>query len=141
MRAAYGDAEAERIMIEGGPHVMIFPNLFVAEIQVFNIQPVSAGECIQFSTAVQLRGAEEMNPRMISQSIGSVGPAGMLLADDTEMYERNQRGVAARTPEWLDVSRGTVRESVDENGFTVGGANDEVAMRGFWSHYQQLMEA
>ena len=83
-------------MIEGGPHVMIFPNLFIAEIQVFNIQPVAVGECVQYSTAVQLAGARELNRRMISQSIGSVGPAGMLLADDTEMYERNQRGVEAR---------------------------------------------
>jgi len=32
MRKRYGE-EAERIMIEGGPHVMIFPNLFIAEIQ------------------------------------------------------------------------------------------------------------
>ncbi len=140
MHRAYGD-EAERIMIEGGPHVMIFPNLFVAEIQVFNIQPVAVGECIQYSTAVQLKGAKELNRRMISQSIGSVGPAGMLLADDTEMYERNQRGVAARNPEWLDVSRGLVRETVDDDGFTVGAATDEVGMRGFWAHYQALMEA
>ena len=55
----------------------------------------SAGKCVQHSTAVQLAGAPELNRRMISQSIGSVGPAGMLLADDTEMYERNQRGVAS----------------------------------------------
>ena len=48
---------AERIMIEGAPHVMIFPNLFIAEIQVFNIQPVAVGECVQYSTAVQLKGA------------------------------------------------------------------------------------
>ena len=33
---AYGDA-AEQIMIEGSPHVMIFPNLFIAEIQIFVI--------------------------------------------------------------------------------------------------------
>jgi phenylpropionate dioxygenase-like ring-hydroxylating dioxygenase large terminal subunit len=140
MRERYGD-EAEQIMIEGAPHVMIFPNLFVAEIQVFNLQPVSAGESIQYSTAVQLAGADELNPRMISQSIGSVGPAGMLLADDTEMYERNQRGVALRQPEWLDVSRGVDRETIDDNGFVVGAATDEVGIRGFWAHYKTMMEA
>jgi phenylpropionate dioxygenase-like ring-hydroxylating dioxygenase large terminal subunit len=140
MRRSYGP-DAERRMIEGGPHVMIFPNLFVAEIQVFNIQPIAVDACIQYSTAVQLAGAEELNARMISQSIGSVGPAGMLLADDTEMYERNQRGLGARTPEWLDVSRGRMRESVDDDGFTIGGATDEVAMRGFWAHYRSLMES
>ncbi|MEH3034772.1 MAG: ring-hydroxylating oxygenase subunit alpha, partial [Aeromicrobium erythreum] len=117
------------------------PNLFIAEIQVFNIQPNAVGECVQYATAVQLEGAPELNRRMVSQSIGSVGPAGMLLADDTEMYERNQRGVEMLDPEWLDVRRGLVREGVDENGFTIGAATDETGMRGFWKHYTSLMEA
>lgn len=140
MRARHG-ADAEQILIEGAPHVMIFPNLFIAEIQVFNIQPVAVGECVQYATAVQLVGAPELNRRMVSQCLGSVGPAGMLLADDTEMYERNQQGLAALQPEWLDVRRGLNRERVDEAGFTIGGPTDETGMRGFWSHYKSLMEA
>lgn len=140
MRQRYG-ADAERLLVEGPPHVMIFPNLFIAEIQVFNIQPVAVNECVQYSTPVQLKGAHELNKRMVSQSVGSVGPAGMLLADDTEMYERNQRGVEALSPEWLDVSRGLHRERTDENGFTIGTATDETGMRGFWAHYKTLMEA
>jgi phenylpropionate dioxygenase-like ring-hydroxylating dioxygenase large terminal subunit len=140
MREAHG-AAAEQILVEGAPHVMIFPNLFIAEIQVFVIQPVSVGECVQHSTAVQLAGAPELNKRMISQSVGSVGPAGMLLADDTEMYERNQRGVAQLRPEWLDLRRGLQRERTDERGLKIGSATDETAMRGFWSHYRSLMEA
>ena len=65
----------------------------------------------------------------------------MLLADDTEMYERNQAGVAARAPEWLDISRAVDRESVDEDGRPVGTATDEVGMRGFWAHDRALMQA
>lgn len=139
MREAYGEA-AEQILIEGGPHVMIFPNLFIAEIQVFVIQPVSPAECVQHCTAVQLKGAPEMNRRLVSQAIGSIGPAGMLLADDTEMYERNQRGVELLQPEWLDIRRGLDRERTDERGLTIGYANDETGMRGFWAHYKSLME-
>lgn len=139
MRALHG-RDAESILVEGAPHVMVFPNLFIAEIQVFNIQPVAVDECVQYSTAVQLVGAPELNKRMVSQSIGSVGPAGMLLADDTEMYERNQRGVETLNPEWLDVRRGLHREQIDANGFTIGTATDEVGMRGFWKHYKSLME-
>jgi fatty-acyl-CoA synthase len=96
---------------------------------------------VQHSTAVQLAGAPELNRRMVSQSVGSVGPAGMLLADDTEMYERNQRGVAMLRPEWLDLRRGLHRERTDERGLKVGTATDETAMRGFWAHYRSLMEA
>ncbi|MGE0217941.1 aromatic ring-hydroxylating oxygenase subunit alpha [Mycolicibacterium sp.] len=139
MRATYGD-DAERILIEGAPHVMIFPNLFIAEIQVFNIQPVAVDECVQYATAVQLAGAPELNRRMVSQCIGSVGPAGMLLADDTEMYERNQQGLQARAPEWLDIRRGLNRETTDERGHPVGTATDETGMRAFWSQYKKLME-
>ena len=139
MREKYGE-DAEQILIEGAPHVMIFPNLFIAEIQVFNIQPVGVDECVQYATAVQLAGAPELNRRMVSQCIGSVGPAGMLLADDTEMYERNQQGIAALSPEWLDVRRGLNRETHDEDGFTIGTNTDETGMRGFWKHYRSLME-
>ena len=139
MRARYGE-DAERIMIEGAPHVMIFPNLFIAEIQVFNIQPVAVNECVQYATAVQLAGAPELNRRMVSQCIGSVGPAGMLLADDTEMYERNQHGLEALSPEWLDIRRGLNREKVDERGHPVGGPTDETGMRAFWAQYKNLME-
>jgi phenylpropionate dioxygenase-like ring-hydroxylating dioxygenase large terminal subunit len=139
MRAKHGDA-TDSILIEGAPHVMIFPNLFIAEIQVFNIQPVSVSECVQYSTAVQFAGAHELNRRVVSQCVGSVGPAGMLLADDTEMYERNQRGLQALVPEWLDVRRGLNREQIDADGFTIGTATDETAIRGFWTHYKTLME-
>jgi fatty-acyl-CoA synthase len=138
MRATHGSA-AEEILIEGAPHVMIFPNLFIAEIQLFAIQPLAADLTVQHVTAVQFKGAPEMNKRMLQQSIGSVGPAGMLLADDTEMYERNQAGVAELRPEWLDIRRGVHREEVDDRGLTIGGATDETAMRGFWAHYRQLM--
>jgi phenylpropionate dioxygenase-like ring-hydroxylating dioxygenase large terminal subunit len=140
IRAKHG-TDAEQILVEGAPHVMIFPNLFIAEIQVFNIQPVSVGECVQYATAVQLAGAPELNRRMVSQCIGSVGPAGMLLADDTEMYERNQQGLEQLSPEWLDVRRGLNRETYDEKGHPLGSATDETGMRGFWSHYKTLMES
>ena len=51
----------------------------------------------------------------------------MLLADDTEMYERNQRGLGSLGPEWLDLRRGLNRERIDEHGFTIGSATDETA--------------
>lgn len=138
MRDVHGE-RAEEILVEGSPHVMVFPNLFIAEISIFVIQPFAVDETVQHVTAVQLKGAPDMNRRLLQQSVGSVGPAGLLLADDTEMYERNQRGLAERRPEWLDLRRGVHREGVDERGFTIGKATDETAMRGFWSHYRTMM--
>lgn len=140
MESAYGADEARRIMIDGTPHTMIFPNLFIAEIQLFVIQPISVDETIQHVTALQFKGAPDLNRRMRQQTMGSVGPAGFLLADDTEMYERNQRGLATRKPEWLFLERGTHRERRDEDGFLVAHATDDLPSRGIWRHYRSLME-
>jgi fatty-acyl-CoA synthase len=140
MREVHG-AAADSILVDGSPHVMVFPNLFIAEIQLFVIQPLAVDDTVQHVTAVQLKGAPDMNRRMLSQTIGSVGPAGLLLADDSDMYERNQRGVRARLPEWLQLRRGLHRERLDENGHLVGDASDEVPQRAIWRHYKRLMEA
>ncbi len=138
MEEAYGADQAREILIDGSPHVMVFPNLFIAEIQLFVLQPLTVDQTIQHVTAVQLKGGREMNRRLLQQTIGSVGPAGLLLADDSEMYERNQRGVGAREPEWLVLKRGLHRER-SENGYTVGDATDEVSQRGIWHHYREVM--
>lgn len=139
MRAAYGEA-AEQIMIEGSPHVMIFPNLFIAEIQIFVLQPTAVDETVQHVTAIGFAGAPDLSRRMLQQTLGSVGPAGFLLADDSEMYERNQRGVQVRRPEWLVLKRGLHRERVDDGGHLIGDATDEVPMRAIWAHYRRMME-
>jgi fatty-acyl-CoA synthase len=141
MNTTYGEAKARELMVDGSPHVMLFPNLFIAEIQLFVLQPMAVDRTIQHVTAVQFKGGADLNRRMLQQTIGSVGPAGFLLADDSEMYERNQRGVQVRKPEWLQLKRGTFRERLDENGHTVGDATDELPQRAMWRHYKSLMEA
>lgn len=140
MKAAYGDDRARQIMIDGSPHTMIFPNLFIAEIQLFVLQPMAVDETIQHVTAVQFKGAPDINRRLRQQTMGSVGPAGLLLADDTEMYERNHRGALIHDPEWLVLSRGLHRERRDENGFRIAHSTDEVPQRGIWRHYLSLMQ-
>jgi fatty-acyl-CoA synthase len=82
-----------------------------------------------------------MNRRLRQQTMGSVGPAGLLLADDSEMYERCHRGVLTRNPEWIFLARGERREGTDADGFKIGHVTDEVPSRGIWRHYRSLMEA
>jgi phenylpropionate dioxygenase-like ring-hydroxylating dioxygenase large terminal subunit len=138
MRAAHGE-EADNLMIEGAPHVMIFPNFFIGEIHLTMFQPVNANLTIQHSTSLEFVGGEELNPRALHQSTASLGPAGLLLADDGEMHERTQRGLHANRPEWVDLSRGLHREEIDADGFVAGLVSDETSSRGFWKHYRQLM--
>jgi phenylpropionate dioxygenase-like ring-hydroxylating dioxygenase large terminal subunit len=138
MRAAYGEA-ADTVIGDGPPHVMIFPNLFIAEIQVFVIQPLAVDRTVQHVTALQLAGSEELNRRLFHNTLGSVGPAGLLLADDAEMYERNQRGVQVLHPEWLVLRRGLNREHTDADGHRAGHVTDEVTQRAIWRHYREVM--
>ena len=140
MNDAYGATRAREIMIDGTPHAMIFPNLFIAEIQIFVIQPVSARESIQHSTAIQFKGAPDITRRLRQQTMGSVGPAGFLLADDTEMYERNQRGLDIRAPEYLYLERGAHRERRDEDGYLIGHSTDDLPSRAIWAHYRKMMD-
>src|SRR5882757_1058999 len=137
MNAAYGEKQAREIMIDGTPHAMIFPNLFIAEIQMFVIQPLAFDRTVQHVTPLQFAGAPDLNRRLLHQVSGSVGPAGLLLADDSEMYERNQRGAHGLEPEWLTLRRGLHRERIDEDGHLAGAATDETPQRGIWRHIRQ----
>ncbi|MBN24902.1 MAG: ring-hydroxylating oxygenase subunit alpha [Alteromonadaceae bacterium] len=141
MQEKHGVQKAREIMIDGTPHVMIFPNLFIAEIQIFVIQPLSVNESIQHVTAVQFKGSPDINRRLRQQTMGSVGPAGFLLADDSEMYERNQLGLQVQSPEFTYNGRGDHRERLDEDGFLVGDSTDDLPSRGIWKHYRKMMEA
>lgn len=141
METAYGKDKAREIMIDGTPHIMIFPNLFIAEIQLFVLQPLSVDHTVQHVTAIQFKGAPDINRRLRQQTMGSVGPAGFLLADDAAMYERTQLGVQASNPEWLYLGRGRHRERLDENGYRISDNTDETPSRGIWRHYKSLMEA
>ncbi|MBL0943735.1 MAG: aromatic ring-hydroxylating dioxygenase subunit alpha [Hydrogenophaga sp.] len=141
MNARYGEQKAHEIMVDGVRHVMIFPNLFIAEIQLFVLQPLSVSETVQHVTALQFKGAPDLNRRMRQQTMGSVGPAGFLLADDAEMYERTQAGVAQRNPEWLYLGRGSHRERVEDDGCVIGNVTDDMPSRHLWKHYKSLMEA
>jgi phenylpropionate dioxygenase-like ring-hydroxylating dioxygenase large terminal subunit len=140
MKHAHGETKAREVMVDGTPHVMIFPNLFIAEIQIFVLQPRAVDDTIQHVTALQFKGAKELNRRLRQQTMGSVGPAGFLLADDSEMYERTHRGVQSLDPEWLFLGRGRHRERLDDEGYMIAHTTDEVPSRGIWQHYRSQME-
>jgi phenylpropionate dioxygenase-like ring-hydroxylating dioxygenase large terminal subunit len=141
MRKAYGEERARQILVDGTPHAMIFPNLFIAEIQLFVLQPIAVDETVQHVTALQFKGAEDLNRRMRQQTMGSVGPAGLLLADDSEVYERTHQGLGASGPEYTFIGRGAERERLDEAGYRIGDITDDLPSRGIWRHYRSLMES
>ncbi|MEQ1890045.1 MAG: Rieske 2Fe-2S domain-containing protein [Alphaproteobacteria bacterium] len=140
MEQAYGKEQARKSMMDGPPHAIIFPNLFLGEMNISFMVPIAANEVLQYYTPMLLKGAPEVNVRALRQGEGAMGPGSFLLPDDATMSERNQLGLAAQSPEWLDLRRGLEREYVDENtGLLSSGISDEVTNRAFWSHYLQVM--
>jgi nitrite reductase/ring-hydroxylating ferredoxin subunit len=122
---------------EGPPHGFIFPNLFIAEQNIFVIQPITVGEISHRQTPVSWVGVPgEVNRRQLRRFEGGFGPAGMVEPDDCAVWERLQQGLEAGEPEWAILQRGLQRDASGE-----GRTLDEIAMRGFWRHYRSLMTA
>ncbi|MBA3055423.1 MAG: Rieske 2Fe-2S domain-containing protein [Sphingomonadales bacterium] len=141
MQDAYGEEDARRRLIGGPPHSMLFPNLSLAEMNIMVIEPVSPTASIQYTCPVFLEGADELNARTLRRCEGALGPAGFLIADDAEIGELTQMGVANLEPEWINLSRGMDTEEVLPNGVKRAGLMDETSQRGFWRHYREVMSA
>jgi phenylpropionate dioxygenase-like ring-hydroxylating dioxygenase large terminal subunit len=141
MEEHLGEEETHRRLVEGPSHTFIWPNLFLAEMQVMFVEPLSVTRSIQYTSPVSLVGADEMNARIIRQSEGAMGPAGFLIADDAEMGERNQIGLTAQEPEWVLFSRGFSGEREEPRGTTSYDRTSETSQRGMWRHYRELMSA
>ncbi|MSP42777.1 MAG: aromatic ring-hydroxylating dioxygenase subunit alpha [Alphaproteobacteria bacterium] len=140
MEQTYGRELARKRMIDGPPHAIIFPNLFLAELNISFVAPVSANQVVQYYTPMLLKGAPEINARALRQTEGAMGPGSFLLPDDACLSERNQLGLAAQSPEWLDLRRGMEREYVDpENGLLSSNVSDETTNRAFWKQYLHVM--
>ncbi|WP_226369820.1 aromatic ring-hydroxylating oxygenase subunit alpha [Pseudonocardia oceani] len=135
----HGREHADELLVDGPPHTMIFPNLFIAELFILVIEPLAAGGTIQHQAPIRWKGADQLNRRAFQLTGGSIGPAGMVIADDSAMYERNFRGMAAQRPEWLLRSRGLHREQTLPDGVEVSHATDDTSHRAFWRNYLRLM--
>ena len=140
MRKAYGPDKAQQILVDGPPHAVIFPNLFLGEMNIVIFQPTATGECVQWHTPLLLEGVpDKFNERIIRQSEGALGPSAFLLADDQVISERQQMALQGHAG-WMDLSRGLNRE-VEKDGVITSHISDETTNRGFWQHYLKVMEA
>ncbi|MCW2996862.1 MAG: acyl-CoA ligase [Solirubrobacterales bacterium] len=139
MESTHGPDLAQRLLIDGPPHTMIWPNLFIAEIFVIIVEPLAVNASIQHQAPFTFVGAPDLNRMILRQFNGLAGPAGFLISDDADMYERNQRGLEAQAPEWLELSRGLHREETEPGGMRSSNITDETTQRAIWSRYRELL--
>ncbi len=141
LEAARGEQRAHELLVEGPPHVMICPNLFIAELFVMVLDPISPTSHVQLETPLLWKGGRELNERNLVRTGASIGPAGMVLADDCAMIERNQRGLESGQPEWMLRKRGVHRTRTLPDGTRTAKLSDDTGLIGFWSYYRSLMTA
>jgi phenylpropionate dioxygenase-like ring-hydroxylating dioxygenase large terminal subunit len=142
MEAALGPDKAHRSFVVGPPHTLVFPNLFLAEMNVMFVEPIGPAETIAYTSPVMLdgEGTDAINRKTIRRAEGAMGPAGFLIADDGEIGARNQLGMAARHPEWVTLSRGLETDRRDEHGTRNDDKSAETPQRGFWHHWSRVVE-
>jgi phenylpropionate dioxygenase-like ring-hydroxylating dioxygenase large terminal subunit len=139
MEAAIGAERTHHHLVVGPPHTLIFPNLFLAEMNIMVVEPLAPGETIAYTTPALLEGAPEMNGRIIRRCEGAMGPSGFLIADDGEIGARNFRGLAADHPEWVTLSRGLEDDITDDSGIKNYDKSAETPQRGFWRQWASAM--
>ncbi|MCW2530167.1 MAG: putative dioxygenase hydroxylase component alpha subunit [Pseudonocardiales bacterium] len=140
MEEAYGVDDAHDALVVGPPHTLIFPNLFIAEMNIMTVEPLSSGETVAYTAPVLFPDAPEMNSKTLRRTEGAMGPAGFLIADDGEIGARNQLGLHALEPEWVVLRRGIDTDEVDETGVINHDKSAETPQRGWWKHWASVLE-
>jgi nitrite reductase/ring-hydroxylating ferredoxin subunit len=144
-----GVERGRRVLWDGPPHALVFPNLFLGEMNVAIIEPVARDEMVHWHTAVQLEGVDPaFNQRLRRQSEAAMGPAAFIVPDDAVTAERMQMAMSATRPAWadagrawIDMSRGAAREETGPRGQRQALVSDETTNRGFWRRYRSIMTA
>jgi phenylpropionate dioxygenase-like ring-hydroxylating dioxygenase large terminal subunit len=140
MEQAHGKEDTHKAFVVGPPHTMIFPNLFLAEMNIMFVEPLAPGETIAYTTPALIPGMDEMNSRMLRRTEGAMGPAGFLIADDGEIGARNQMGLASTRPEWIRLARGETTDVHDETGIVNHDKSSETPQRGLWQHWASVLD-
>lgn len=136
---AYGPEKTHESLVIGPPHTLIWPNLFLAEMNVMFVEPQAPDRTVAYTTAVQIPGQPELNERTLRRCEGAMGPAGFLIADDGEIGMRNQAGLAAESPEWLVLARGAGSDITNESGVINNDKSAETPQRGFYQRWAAVV--
>jgi phenylpropionate dioxygenase-like ring-hydroxylating dioxygenase large terminal subunit len=140
LEEAYGVEQTHHNLVVGPPHTLIFPNLFLAEMNVMTVEPLATGECIAYTTPALLPGVDSINVKTLRRTEGAMGPAGFLIADDGEIGLRNQFGLAAKHPDWVVLARGAETDEADDTGIINRDKSAETPQRGWWKHWAAVLE-
>ena len=138
---AYGVERAEDVIVVGGTHMNVFPNLVTLGQQIRTIRPIAVDRTEVDLAPTLLKGVpDELNTMRIRQFEQFYSPQGGGIHDDVEMFNRVQEGLACTMEPWLLFQRGLHREVTLPDGSIKGQVTDETPQRAMWKHWLEVME-
>jgi phenylpropionate dioxygenase-like ring-hydroxylating dioxygenase large terminal subunit len=138
--ARHGEAKTAAILGQDRFNNLLYPNISVnAQYQQIRVvQPLAVDRTRVLAFCFRLKGAPDALFHRAVRFLSNLNsPASMILADDIEIFERCQAGLANPEPEWLDQSRGLSTDRA-EHGHIESQGISELPHRvqyGAWLHY------
>ena len=138
LAAQYGSERAQEVT--KNRHILLFPNVYLMDVNVRVIQPVSADKTVVYSSYTRLEGvSDDVNRARLQDLQRRLGTTGFISPDDMEMFAANQTGMQASSMEWLILSRGMNRERVHPSGEREALYSDETPQRAIYREWDRLM--
>jgi nitrite reductase/ring-hydroxylating ferredoxin subunit len=148
IRAAYeleitrlhGEATAREVI--NNRQFLVFPNLAIFDFNIRVIQPRAQDRTEICSYPVVIDGVDDqINTNRMLDAQTRVGTAGMLSADDVDVFAGGQHALSGTGLPWITLTRGLGMEQLGADLELVGAYSDEVPQRAFWRRWQALMTA
>ena len=134
----YGEEGAEEVLTNR--QFLIFPNLTIFDFNIRVIQPISHDRTEVYSYPLMIEDAhDDINSNRMLDAQTRVGTAGILSADDIDVFAGGQNALKALGFDWITLSRGLDKEEVRPDGERVGVYSDEVPQRAFWRKWRSMM--
>jgi phenylpropionate dioxygenase-like ring-hydroxylating dioxygenase large terminal subunit len=140
LKDSHGEQRADELMVAGGTHMAVWPNLGVLSGMIRRLRPISVDLTEVILTPALLKGVpDEVNTARLRGHEGFFPPAGMGGSDDQDVFERVQMGLAANVNPWLYLGRGMHRETHHENGSVTAQVTDEANARGLYHYWRDVL--
>lgn len=145
LAARTGEDEARRILGVTRWNSILYPNCsFMSQFRQLRIvHPLAVDRTVVYTYCFKLKGApEQMFRDTIAFANVVNGTASWVLTDDLEVYERVQRGLTTKRPEWVYLGRGLGNDVDEPDGMRRGGTGtSEIFIRNQFAAWRRYMTA
>ncbi|ALQ02622.1 p-cumate dioxygenase large subunit (CmtAb) [Pseudomonas brassicacearum] len=138
----FGQERADYIG-ETQKNLVIFPNLVINDIMAVTVRYIEPeGPKFLRVNSWALGPADEneqLRAARLDAYVSFLGPAGFGSPDDIEMLELCQQGLEHTPNEWNELSKGSFTDGDGDARTLIGGPQDEVQLRAYWTQWDRLM--